>query len=1323
MRSIIKYFTKGLVDEVVKGQVNQEYNHKVLELENAYIGTNNSAKKRPGLQKIFNHETPGILDTIKTDKRRYVLRNAAPNPQETGAEDRTSFSNSYLRTIEGAGAFHNSLSIFNKRIDVGVISGTSDKLIAEFEWSHAGVLETEPEDVRTLDSYDNEGDRKEDECYTVRRFRIRERVTLQSLTIHRTRTGTSDAFIASFDFLDDQTKYEIPGGEITHNMMVSYLDNLQTARSAVEVANNEKDLEAILGLIKNDFVKVFNKDLIKNIENINGLNPLSYIENKKFLNVYREPYVIGGFSDVVLFLTNCIKETGTPEEGITLSLYGLSDLVGFATAKGKANGTINNLPFFNSSQFSLFDNFDLPNKFIKNGEDVYINMAGSNYNVDGFKNRNTGLTGSSVDFLSEKEINTFTTKNLDININDLDIQTNYMDFLNRDLTFISIPGFGAPPPKISSEVSSMQEFLENNPNLLKIRDYLKFSLTNVGLESGSNNIYNIIPDIKLTIPGSDVNSSAKFLFTTQDGINVFAYNSENIYNKTGFTSSPDKNRFKDGVGASLGGLGVTVLLQRYNKIDDNSGDPIFFPYPIVSGDPVGVRTSGKDLTQEEFLNKIREVEGAETIGVALFKLNPVAEGTRGIMSNIDLFSMYSSNGKTMRNNILKKIEDQNYFILRSDDGNFQYFTNEDFVRNPLVPQLSINVQTSERTGVPYGFVTYQLRKTSKEDVINMGLCYKFRSNESIEIKDQDYLKSINFANDAISSEITTKWAKAASQIAQKFVTGVFNHLEGSGAQANVTYPLPDLPATLFVGADPTISTSNVSSAESLAAAIRAERTLFELAINVNADVPVNRGTTTFGRGNREDTYDGKNYLQLSAEGRAFWISKDSSGRVTRYNVYKYLGRSDASGKRHYDSVIENGVTYYRSSVRQVIANLKNIINLENSGISIGSDIYIYSTEFKAYEPDTELSFSGEDRDLKLEGSRVHFSSERNRNLYSLGFRDFIRGNIFAYPSTEYLRPAGLEDYVKNDLSLEVISDDSGAALGFQPQTVELIDSEVVGYTDTDRGGALASTNGIYFVAFTQSGIVVRRQVEEGVETPIINNSSAILGGSGSNLKINRFYEDAGGYTSDTANYELEFPRKIKSIVSLVNNHQIVLVELEGGKELYTLAFSKNRQLKGFSRFSFKHDIKSIRKEDEDKLSIIFDNNSYILDFSDTTHMTDGYQEGTEIYDYSFRTLPLLNPHTEDYSVTRPTSVESIIVSAKGDIKFRYEIIDNETGRIEGREYKAPDKKNAVTSETKTGLFWINNIPTNSSQLPEIRVVKRDDKYIEISSLNIQLGDS
>ena len=164
------------------------------------------------------------------------------------------------------------------------------------------------------------------------------------------------------------------------------------------------------------------------------------------------------------------------------------------------------------------------------------------------------------------------------------------------------------------------------------------------------------------------------------------------------------------------------------------------------------------------------------------------------------------------------------------------------------------------------------------------------------------------------------------------------------------------------------------------------------------------------------------------------------------------------------------------------------------------------------------------------------------------------------------------------------------------------------------------------------------------------------------------------------------------------------------------------RIKGFTKFTMPFTVTSIRKLDDDRIAVLGGQEVYEMDFSDKDHMIDLIAGERETYPYIIRPLPLLRLTEKNFSVTKNAPIRSIIVGASGDIYFRYQIIDSIKGLQTETEFRHHDKDNALDRGEIGGQFWINNIPSNGSTLPELRIIKEDDKYIEINSINIELGD-
>ena len=282
---------------------------------------------------------------------------------------------------------------------------------------------------------------------------------------------------------------------------------------------------------------------------------------------------------------------------------------------------------------------------------------------------------------------------------------------------------------------------------------------------------------------------------------------------------------------------------------------------------------------------------------------------------------------------------------------------------------------------------------------------------------------------------------------------------------------------------------------------------------------------------------------------------------------------------------------------------------------------------------------------------------------------------------------------------------------------------MVGYSETKRGSAIVTTESVSTLNDTQSGIVTREQRAEGLDTELIDYSGMFIGGSGRNMKVHRFYEETQGYQSDIINERLEIPSRLESITSLQAHHNLVL--FVSGGDIFTIAFGNQRSVKGFTKWNFKTPAKKIVSVDDDKVVIILEGgHAYMADMANIDHMTDDLvgEDSPTTYPTVIRPMPIINGNYEDFRVRDSLQIRSFILGFSGDAAFDYEIINSLTGTKVNRAFVRHDR-NSVEDRSFNGLLWVNNLPTNGSPLPELRIVKDDDKYIEVSSINILLGDT
>ena len=111
-----------------------------------------------------------------------------------------------------------------------------------------------------------------------------------------------------------------------------------------------------------------------------------------------------------------------------------------------------------------------------------------------------------------------------------------------------------------------------------------------------------------------------------------------------------------------------------------------------------------------------------------------------------------------------------------------------------------------------------------------------------------------------------------------------------------------------------------------------------------------------------------------------------------------------------------------------------------------------------------------------------------------------------------------------------------------------------------------------------------------------------------------------------------------------------------------------------------------------------------------------------LYEYAVRPLPILELRKEDFGATSNIKIGSFIVGLEGSASFKYQIIESlslDSDPVEGN-FRQHDEEN-TDDDYFSGQVWVNNLDANGSILPELRIIKRDDRFIKINSINFQTG--
>ena len=204
-----------------------------------------------------------------------------------------------------------------------------------------------------------------------------------------------------------------------------------------------------------------------------------------------------------------------------------------------------------------------------------------------------------------------------------------------------------PPPEDSFAPSvyySLKHLITYSESFNKILKHLTPTLYEY--KNTINKTY-LVPDIKTTLPNSDVNSAGTYLFTLDNGFHVFTtlntslqvLETRKLGNKLLAPYLNLKNLvepFTNNTGSAIGNYGVTLVVQSNNVLEDN-GTPIFNAI-LNKGAPVNGASLGNTTPDPDYIGRTEKVFNLFIQPDVFFKENLVldvfnSKGTSGMQYN------------------------------------------------------------------------------------------------------------------------------------------------------------------------------------------------------------------------------------------------------------------------------------------------------------------------------------------------------------------------------------------------------------------------------------------------------------------------------------------------------------------------------------------------------------------------------------------------------------------------------------------------------------------------------------------------------------------
>ena len=911
------------------------------------------------------------------------------------------------------------------------------------------------------------------------------------------------------------------------------------------------------------------------------------------------------------------------------------------------------------------------------------------------------------------------------------------------------------------EPLTLSEFVTQRPEYSRLTDRLKLAITILDQSDGASKYPGVskyisaMPDIKITLPGSDISAEGSFLFSTSNGDNVFVGTHSPIPYKT--FEGDDETKFNAGeapiaspdspflkptdrpdrktTGAAMGNLGITLYVQSGNPVTEN-GIPIYCPIPAPS-EPASFLGSGISTTP---------VNTIEVITLILDYSDPVFIDQINEMSYL---SFYSSNGKEKAHipgliklhnaralssfkEELSQIYGYKAVILKTDsavDTNTVHFIlnmerdniNLQSTALKYVSNFNINI---EEDNFPNNYVPINRTVASIINAIP-----RFEGSNSLVPWLQSsrsslnrYLYPVQFSGFSQTTDQKTRLEKVVADI-EKIksklleenapVAGKLLSLEGvdlpnpidfhSSFNYRVAVPGTERRYTLFGPYDDNYNYFYTSQDSAI-----------PLPSNISR-IEIIKGNTRYLT--NADT--GELLFGSSLARRDIQEVDLDSRKITYEGIYTYKNNSAES---YTNPITGETIELTRRNIGGYLQDLQE--QLRNINISVEKrllDTYFrpYSTFFKVYNSPIEVNNKISDRIVQIEDDKVYLASKEpgKENVFTLGWKEFWRNNSAVGTNPEFIRRSGIS--VEDDPKLARQITDP-VVLGISARvggSVELAD-----VTETENAEILVTSQGLYRV-IEGNPATLKRISRTGFTSSVVSNTSMLIGANNKVAKVVLPSEEARGYIDYIINDELTFNSDVIDVVDLAEKYKLVFFLVE--HQLYVLSIGRDRKVNGFSRFNFQGDFELARifQLDDDTIMLASTDlkDFYTLNFDkEYTDLRDDVDEGGVIrakpYKYIIRTLPLIRLSEQSFSPNNTQVINKVIVGMTGNPVFDISVINSlRTQAFKTKAYRRNDPNNVLGEEHFSGQAVVE-LPSNGCELPEVEITKADGKYLEISSI-------
>ena len=246
----------------------------------------------------------------------------------------------------------------------------------------------------------------------------------------------------------------------------------------------------------------------------------------------------------------------------------------------------------------------------------------------------------------------------------------------------------------------------------------------------------------------------------------------------------------------------------------------------------------------------------------------------------------------------------------------------------------------------------------------------------------------------------------------------------------------------------------------------------------------------------------------------------------------------------------------------------------------------------------------------------------------------------------------------------------------------------------------------------------------GLTTPIISESSYNVAAAGNRLVLMRYYEEAQGVIADLLAPETTLFLEADGVEQLLSKYKLLFFYKRGANRVYCGSMDKERGYKGVSEFLLPANIHTMKQINQDTVGLLLTDGRYCeMDFAATTDTDFRDSLGGKKLNYtsSLTSLPVVFVGEQSFSSTRTLAITKASIGIAGFASFDFSVLDDITGVEQTTPVRFVDDQN-ITEPKRFGGFWsLETLPTNGAVSPRIRIVKKDNKYMALSSVILEVS--